>query len=329
MTEVDTGEEEVTARLLRLAGAPDRPSLADTTRVRDVVHREWQMDRRRRRSRQATALVLGVAAVLMTAVWLIRPRQAMPAGSVVAAVERIQGRPVVDLSSRDAAPQPLSMVASIRAGAVVETDDRSRAALRSVSGASVRIDRGSRVRFLEPAVIDVLAGAAYVSTADGQRGFEVRTPVGTLRDVGTRFEVRLTGAGLQLRVRAGSVEVRRRDDVATVRGGTQATVSASSIHITDVAIHGSDWAWTMDVAPPFAIEGRPVRAFLEHVADEQGWRLHYADAHVADVAARTIIHGSVDGLGAEDALRSVLMTSGLRHSLRDGDLLVSGGEAGR
>ena len=51
--------------------------------------------------------------------------------------------------------------------------------------------------------------------------------------------------------------------------------------------------------------------------------LRYADSEAADVAKRVILHGSVDGLTAEDALQAVLATSGLEHTLRAGDLLVS------
>ena len=50
---------------------------------------------------------------------------------------------------------------------------------------------------------------------------------------------------------------------------------------------GSEWSWTADIAPAFAIEGRTPGAFLEHLANEEGWTLRYADATIADSAGRT------------------------------------------
>ena len=54
-----------------------------------------------------------------------------------------------------------------------------------------------------------------------------------------------------------------------------------------------------------------------------GWILQYANAGVAEAAGRTILHGSVEGLQAEQALGVALATSGLQYRLRAGELLVS------
>jgi hypothetical protein len=77
------------------------------------------------------------------------------------------------------------------------------------------------------------------------------------------------------------------------------------------------------LAPLFAIEGHSVRAFLEHTAAEEGWSLRYANPGIAEAADRIILHGSVEGLRAEEALDVALATSGLQYQLRDGVLLVT------
>ena len=70
-----TDEEDVTAQLLRLAGARPDPPAERTARVRAVVHREWLVGRRRRVVRRSAAIaVLGIAASLVMAVWMNRPR---------------------------------------------------------------------------------------------------------------------------------------------------------------------------------------------------------------------------------------------------------------
>ena len=77
------------------------------------------------------------------------------------------------------------------------------------------------------------------------------------------------------------------------------------------------------MAPAFAIEGHTLGVYLEYTAAEQGWTLHYADPAVAESAKRIILHGSVEGLTAEDALGVVLATSSLQYHLRSGELYVS------
>jgi ferric-dicitrate binding protein FerR (iron transport regulator) len=329
-----TDEEDVTARLLRLAGAPPDPAAERTRRVQQVVHREWRANRRRRLIRRATApaiALLAVAASLLVVVWRNPSRSVVPQSNEVIAVgQRIEGRPVLRRGHEGRAdPQPLSISTPIHADDVIETDDASRAALRTADGSSVRIDHASRIHFVTPAAIELIAGAAYIATSDGSRGFEVRTSMGIVRDVGTQFEVRLTESSLRLRVRTGTVEIRRGANVTAAAAGTEATVSTKGTAVRHVPPYGSDWAWTTGLASSFAIEGLSLRAFLEHMAGEEGWTLRYADPTVAEAAGRIILHGSVDGLRAEDALGVALATSGLQYRLRAGELLVSSPAAAR
>ena len=89
-------------------------------------------------------------------------------------------------------------------------------------------------------------------------------------------------------------------------------------------LHGPDpKTWAAEMAPGFAIEGHTLGVYLEYAAAEQGWTLHYADPAVAESAKRITLHGSVEGLTAEDALGVVLATSSLQYNLRSGELYVS------
>jgi len=319
-------EEEVTAQLLRLAGAPADPPAERTARVREAVHHEWRADRRQRLVRRNTVVaLLGVAASLLVGIWWRPPRpETQPVSDPIAIAQRVQGRPfIVRQPGRLEASKPLTMSSSAYPGDLIQTDETSRAALRATDGSSVRIDTASRIKFVAQDVIEVIAGAAYISTASTSHGFEIRTPRGTVRDLGTQFEVRLIESSLRLRVRSGTVEIGRGPSHTTAEAGTETMVTASGITVRRMPVFGSEWAWTTDVAPPFAIEGRTLRAYLDHLTGEQGWTLQYADASVAETAGRTVLHGSVDALTAEEALGVTLATSGLKYHLRKGELLVS------
>ena len=324
-----TDEEEATAQLLRLAGGRPDPPAERTERVRQVVHREWHASRRRRAIRRGTAttaVLLAAAAVLILIVRMNAPRDVAPPQRepILATGERTEGVPVVRRQrERRRDVQPLSQSTSIHADDVIETDSASRAALRATDGSSVRLDRGSRVRVIAPAVVELLEGAVYVATSEGSRGFEVRTSMGAVRDVGTQFEVRLGDASLRLRVRAGAIEIRRGAAVTSAAAGTETTVTPTGVATRQVPSYGSDWDWAAALAPSFAIEGRPLRAFLEHLAGEEGWTLRYADPTLTTAASRIVLHGSVEGLRAEEALGVALATSGLQYRLRAGELLVS------
>ena len=144
-------EEDVTAQLLRLAGAPPDPPAERTARVRAAVLREWRARRRQRMIRKGVAIgLLAAAASLTVAVWMNRGRVEAPSSAPgIAIAQRIQGRPFIVRSSQAAGPMPLSMSTPIYSDDVIETDAESRVGLQLGDGSSLRIDRGTRVSVLD------------------------------------------------------------------------------------------------------------------------------------------------------------------------------------
>ena len=207
----------------------------------------------------------------------------------------------------------------------MDTTGGGLAALRLAGGASVRVDRGTRLRLLSDDTLALDAGRIYVDSGDsrGARSLEIRTAVGVARDIGTRFEVRLTGSALRLRVRDGLVRLSQSRQSHDAQPGDELTLDENgSVVRRTVPVFGADWAWAVALAAPFNLEGRSLRDFLLWIAGENGWQVRYADAAVEEKALTTILHGSIQGLTPEEALSAVLPASGVAHRLDNGMLLV-------
>jgi len=142
-------------------------------------------------------------------------------------------------------------------------------------------------------------------------------------DVGTRFEVRLRESSLCVRVREGIVNVTRGGRTHEARTGVELTLDeAGEVEHRTVPVYGPEWQWSLEIAPAFDIEGRTLREFLGWVSRETGWRLRFHDPTVAAGTASVILSGSIEGLTPADALAVVLPTSGLRHRVAEGVLIV-------
>jgi ferric-dicitrate binding protein FerR (iron transport regulator) len=321
-------EDDKMMRLLRLAGP--RVSVPDVraARVRAAVHDRWQAGTRRRAVRQrvvtGTLLLAAAAALVVIASRAIRiDRSPTGIGAVAAVVERIDGRPLRSrVGGAETATIALLPDETVRIGESIETGGAARAALRFTNGTSVRLDRSSRVQLLSASAIELSSGAVYVDTDRGSQRFEVRTVVATARDIGTQFEVRLIDLALRLRVRTGIVELENGPRSVSARGGTEIMFSAAKSITRPFLPHGPEWDWAGALAPPLQIEGVALSTFLEHLAREQGWTLRYGDPELARGAAGIVLHGSVNGLSARDALDVAITTSGLRHRLENGELIV-------
>lgn len=309
-------EDEITARLLRLAGARQEPPRDRASRVRAAVHQQWRSHTRRRRLHRLT--VTGIAL----------------AGAAAAAVLIVGGRPIHDRPATISAVGSIEQLideagtSALRAGDPVDLGEwmdtgSARAALRLNDGTSIRIDTLARFRLLSPSVLELARGGVYLDTGLNSPRFEVRTPVGTAHDIGTQFEVRLTDAGLRVRVRTGLVEIRDGGRAAAVRPGTEATWTGRDVVTKPISAFGREWEWTQRLAPRFDANGRSLSAFLEHTAREQGWTLRYGDPPLAREASGIILHGTLLGLEARDAVAVAVRMSGLSYNLEDGDLVVT------
>jgi ferric-dicitrate binding protein FerR (iron transport regulator) len=320
-------DDDMAIRLLRLAGQRSPAPDLRAARVRAAVQSEWQRTVRRRTVRVralvgAVFIAVAAAAAAVGRVTLGEPSGAS-AGQPVAVVEQLDGVSYrLDGSAGGRVPVRLSLRDSVRTGEWLETGPGARAGLRFGDGISVRLDAGTRVRARSTGSLELAAGAVYVDTGRETGNFEIRTVMGIARDVGTQFEVRLLDAAVRVRVRSGAVELRDRERAVSARAGTEITMSTAGVVSSAIAVHGPEWDWVGRLAPPLAFDGATLSEFLERVAREEGWVLRYADTALGREASAIILHGSVEGLTPIEAVDVAIASSGLRHHLQGGELIV-------
>jgi ferric-dicitrate binding protein FerR (iron transport regulator) len=259
----------------------------------------------------AAAFVGATALIVFAGRVAIPDRNQVPPGEPIAVVEAIDGI-LPGLQRADV----------VRVGQWIETGSSLRVALRFGRDSSVRIDRDSRVRALSSNVIELQSGAVYVDTGEDHSRFELRTPLGTARNLGTQFELRLARQALTLRVRTGVVELENHAHAISARPGTEVTLSSLGAETRPIAPDGAEWAWARRVSPPMEMEGVPLATFLARLAREQGWTVEYGDVTLAREAERIILHGSASNLAAREAVEVAIATSGLLHRLEGGSLVV-------
>jgi ferric-dicitrate binding protein FerR (iron transport regulator) len=157
-----------------------------------------------------------------------------------------------------------------------------------------------------------------------ERELAIETPLGTVREIGTQYEVRLLGESVRIRVREGKVTLDDGSRVHEVPAAQELAVDeAGSMTTREIPVHGPEWDWAARIATLPNLDGASARTFLDHVAREQGWRLRFADDRTQHEAARIRIGGSIERLSLDHALDSVLPTCGMTYRIEDGTLIVS------
>lgn len=310
MNRPPAGEDDL-APLLHLAGRRPRLPEGEVAPIRTAAREVFRRQARRSASRRRLAwtAAAGLAASLLATIgWVLRG----PTGPG-------SHPPVATFAMRIG---EVSIPGSLSAGAVVTTGDNGLAAVRLPAGASVRIDARSAVRFDSPRLVTLQRGAIYVDSGEtaSTAGIEVATAFGSVRDVGTQFEVRLRSGEIRVRVREGKVIVDHAGEARQARAGGELVLQEDGgFRRAEIPVYGPGWEWVQRLAPPLAIEGASLADFLDWVSRETGlrWRL----AEPADRSPEEILlHGSIAGLTAEEALAVVLPSCGYRHR-REGDQL--------
>lgn len=339
------GDDREVGRLLEHAGARPPVPREDLEAVVAAARSAWRRDVDRRLgerlgpSRLRARLVLVAAAALVVAVtaggwWWVRRATPPP---VVATVEAVRGSVWLEAAA-PAPPKTLAVGDELAMGARVSTaggaEGSGRVALRLKGGASLRLDAGTRLHLVDGTTLTLAGGAVYADTGvqGGPVGgaLEVRTAMGTARDVGTRFAVRLEeGAAeersLVVRVRQGVVEVERAGsgDVYRAEGGEELVLGAQGpARRRAVPGHGARWEWVVAAAPAFEIEGRRLGELLDWVARETGWRVRFADPSLEGPARAVVLHGDIGDLPPDRVPFVVLPGAGLEAELSAGTLRI-------
>ncbi len=326
-------------RLLEAAGPRPPVPEEDLAAIAAGARWAWEAQVRRQAKRRrwpARAVVAwaALAAMLVLSLglgwWLASRQEAAPA--MVAQVEALTGPVRLELEGKPA--RRLAVGESIPHGAVLRTgsgggEPASRASLRLAGGATLRVDVATRLRFAAADLVDLRAGAVYADTGpNGEAGaaLAVRTALGTARDVGTQFAVRLEAAApaaMRVRVRDGAVVVERAGrSYRTATGQELVLQEDGAVRRLAVPAYGPGWEWVMAAGTGFEIEGRSLRELLDWVARETGWQVRFADPGLAAAAERILLHGDPGPLRPDEAPFLVLPGAGLEGELQNGELTV-------
>jgi ferric-dicitrate binding protein FerR (iron transport regulator) len=209
----------------------------------------------------------------------------------------------------------------LSSGTRLRTDSSGRAAVRLVSGTALRIAGASELILGSDARIELLEGRVYLDTQGArQGGVEIVTRFGTLRDVGTQFEVLSTESGLRVRTREGAVAFTRASSATVLEceADEELRIDRSGrMERGHIASFDPEWAWVETLAEAPRGPELTLRRFLEWVARETGRRLRYDSPETEARVNQVVLHGTTPNRAPVQALEIALATTDIDYVLPD------------
>lgn len=320
----DMTSDDGVAALLRQVGVRDEPSTAVMEDVRRAIHHEWRAtvtQRKRRRRIVAFGIAASIAFIVVVASWTVR--FAAPDPAIALTIARVDGEAMLQATSAD----PLRTIGvgdSIAVGAILTTDAVTRLALAYGDGASLRIDRGSRIQRISPERFRLSAGAVYIDAdSQAQHDLVIETLAGEVRHVGTQYQVRQSSELVEISIREGRVEIARSNGAALASAGERVRITAAGqVERGAVSAQDASWDWAEATSPTFAIHDRTLAEFLDWAARETGRQVAYASPEAQRTAKALRLRGSIEGLDPDTALSAVLSTTTDFTRYESGDDLI-------
>jgi len=307
--------------LLREVGARAEPAAQLMNQVRPAVHAEWRalVEHRMRRRVVALSIAAGLACAAAVTTVSLRVMEVEPVP--VATIVRIDGELRIDTKG---AMHEGVVGEILTTGENLHTSPATLVALNFGNGLSLRVAADSKLQLMSDQRVALDQGTLYVdSGSDAAHAvpLTVQTAVGTVRHVGTQYQVRTIGpsggdtgiTGIEVSIREGRVEIGNALGTNTGSAGERLSISTRGTVLRgSIAPRDSSWQWAADAAPAFDIANRSLSVFLRWAARETGRQLTYADRATQTAADHMKLGGSIAGLTPDTALAAVLSTTKLR-----------------
>ncbi|MET0532959.1 MAG: FecR family protein, partial [Steroidobacter sp.] len=184
------------------------------------------------------------------------------------------------------------------------------------NGLSLRLDHDTRFTIAAADQIELTSGALYIDAPPTNAGdsLTITTSAGSVRHIGTQYEVRAHADSVQVSVREGRVVV------TSINGSNDTGEAGQVLHLSasgeltrrTLAVTDPHWLWTLQAAPVFDIDDQTLATFLQWIARETGRHVVYSSPKAEAAAAEVKLRGSIAGLDADAALAAVLSTTQLR-----------------
>lgn len=313
-------ESDDLARVIRAAGRRPMPPQGDYDAVFAAAHGAWQMKLRSRRRRfvayaAAACVLVALGAALL---WPLGGGNIAPVATV-----RLVSGDVAVFSVETGMWAPLEGAAS---APTIATGDRVRTArgagveLELVPGTSVRLAESTELAIGAANRLRLVAGTAYVDTGAATRDLQFETSLGTLRDIGTQFEVRMSETGLRVRVRSGRVELRPSSGSRQLANAEEQLELRRDGLVARTPFPATDarWSWAEQLAVIPLPRGRAHVEYLTWIAAETGRELRFETESARLYAQTYMLDGDPSGY-APTALLEIIERSSRLEAHRSDD----------
>jgi len=306
------------ANLIAEAGPRQQPDPETFDAVYQAVATEWEQVHARRKTSWAPMAAAASMAAIMLLVWQLLPSGSGPNPFQVAALSGTASQ------WQDGRWQPLEPGGPVPDNILIRTGEHASMALAGPPGVDLRVDADTEFT-IAAQTLKLAHGALYLDLSPlAQGSYQIKTPSGVVRHLGTRFAVRYQDQEIQVMVREGRVEVDTGARSIELAAGQVVRANREGVgEITTMAPDAPAWQWVAHASPGLELDGHSVAEFLDWVAVESGLPVVYADTATRRAVHKVTLSGRVNDMSALESLQPVLSATRFTATVVNQQITVS------
>lgn len=322
--------------LLKSAGKRIEPSAEAADAIRQSTQAAWKQAVAENTAKQKSAkkskalFLVATAASLLVAVLGMKallfsksPAPTIDALQPFAQISHSQGHYYINDQLK-----PLNTPLAI--GDTIKTDEHAILAVVLKDQTQMTFSGATELVFQSANKIKIVSGRIYVDSPDHNTFILIQSEWGSIKDIGTQYQVSIQGENMEVAMREGKVEISLEDEttlVAQSKMGVGDVLSFSrGTKVAQSTRSNSDpaWNWTRPALAHKNLDGLSVYDLIHWSSRVTGKKVVYASLATSQLAKTTHLSGGqLDPLDIEATLPRILRTTTLSAVVSDLDITVS------
>jgi len=210
----------------------------------------------------------------------------------------------------------------IKEGQWLKLGQESYANLSLNDTSQLRINQNTVIHFDNANQIELIEGEIYHDADNSQSApLLIKTSLGTIQHIGTRYAVSKKEGNLEVKVRSGSVQIVADNLKKDITKNQRIAIHKDgSINESTVKAYDPDWKWTLSANKNLETNHKSLNEFILWFAHENGYEIDWNRQKLQ--TKRVLLSGDFENLSSEELLKTVFLSTKFDFSINQGILKI-------
>ena len=306
-------------KLLQTHGKRIQPDEWMTQRAKNNVRAHWQASIKKQSTSKRNYIFQIAAAVVFTVmITFIYNTQGENDSAIIKSLYE-NGELLVSMDNKTWSPYTDEQ---LHENVWLKTNNNGFATITMNDNSEIRINSNSTLKLLNPSAIQLIEGEIYHDADNSQANhLTIKTSMGQINHIGTRYLVRKKQGRLQVAVRNGLIEISKNDKITQLSSGKKLEIDENgSLHESNILAYDQMWSWTQLAAQPFSTEGKSLHDFIIWYSHEHGYKINWNQQKSRTKSV--ILSGQLANLTPAQQIKTIFLSTKFDYKINQGILTI-------